>query len=422
MSKVAVIGGGASGLVAAYYAAANEASVTVFEKNEIVGRKLRLTGNGRCNYSNEDLNLSHYEHSYGHSNPDFLDAMGFEDDLKLISSVIGENGREEFTAFLESCGILTTHHNEYYYPFSERAGEMTDTLFGVLKRKGIEFKLGTQVQSVTHASDGKFEIEGEKFDALILATGGKAAPKTGSDGSGYRIARCFGHTVTYTYPVLVALNYDASYGDALAGIRCRGLAKGIVDEEEICSSLGEIQFTKDCVSGIPVFQLSRRLTKPIEEKKNVQIEIDFIPQIKEEDLDSFLSARKENLGSPDSKEFFAGMLPEKLTEFLLDDFSKVDYHETYDSSTFEKRFLTYLKHYRIPIHSHAGYDSAQCTRGGVDLSELDDTLQSKLIPNLYFAGEMTDVDGDCGGYNLQWAFSSGKMAGVCAAHAAGDQV
>ena len=412
MKKIAIIGGGASGLVAAYYASENEDhSVTVFEKNEIVGKKLRITGNGRCNYSNEDLSISHYEHSFGMSEPDFFDSMALEDNLKLIQNVIGEDGTEEFTKFLEKCGILSCNHKGCLYPYSERAKDLTEIIYNVLCRKGVVFKFNSDIKEIAKNEDGSFQITGENFDRVILCCGGKAAPKTGSDGGGFKLARAFGHTTSYTYPVLVPLTIDDAIGSKLAGIRVKGKVTAIVDKSVVSSVEGEIQFTDHTISGIPTFQLSRRLTKPLEEKSDCIISCDFLPFLKIENIASFVNARIANLGNLEPLELFRGILPDQIYEYLYQAFLKVDYHETYDSDSASVRFLKYLKDYRLQILGHGGYNDAQCTRGGVLLTEITDTLESRFVPGLFFAGEMLDVDGDCGGYNLQWAFSSGKISG-----------
>ena len=410
MKRIAIIGGGAAGLVAAWYAKKEDTSVTVYERNDIVGKKLRLTGNGRCNYSNADLSISHFEHSRGYSEPDFVDSFALEDDLKLIDKVISEDGNKQFTAFLNEIGIVTTEHNGYYYPLSERAGEMTDVLFEVLKRKGVEFKLSTEVAAIVRTDQNMFVIGEDEYHSVILACGGKAAPSTGS-GGGYRLARDFGHTVSYTYPSLVPLLIRPNVTKELAGVRVKGAVKGYYDDVNVACDEGEIQFTKDWISGIPVLQVSRRLTRPIEEKKPVYLEIDFLSFLEDDGNAAFLEKRLSNLGDLPLEVFFEGILPERLYRYLLAEFRKLDYHETFETDTDKARFIDCIRHYRIEVTGHAGYSQAQCTRGGVLLSEVGDHMESLKTPSVFFAGEMLDVDGDCGGYNLQWAYSSGRMAG-----------
>lgn len=412
--NIAIIGAGAAGLVAAFYASADSANkVVVYEKNDIAGRKLRLTGNGRLNFSNEDLSIAHYEHSYGLVDPDFLHSMILEDDCKLIDSVIGEDGNTLFAQFLESLGIRTTKIGELYYPFSERAGETTEILISALERRGVNFVYEKDIREVS-SSDGKFIVDGSKYDRLILATGGKAYPKTGSDGGGYKLARAFGHTVSFTYPVLVGLTVLKEIGDALAGVRVKGTVSGFVDGELVSSAKGEIQFTENTISGINVFQLSRRLTKPIEEGKSVEISCDFLDDVPMDKIGEYIEKRNEFLGDLSLTDYVQGLLPGKLTDYILARLSKNEEFADADIDTKKILFFAELKAFRVTIMGHEGYDHAQCTRGGVALSEISENMESKLCPGLFFAGEMVDVDGDCGGYNLQWAFSSGRMAGMSA--------
>ena len=411
--KIAIIGAGAAGLFAAFYASSHN-QVTVFEKNDIAGKKLRLTGNGRLNYSNADLSMSHYEHSYGLVDPDFLHSMFLEDDCKLIDSVIGEDGNEEFTRFFELIGVRTTQIGDCFYPYMERAGEVSDILYEVLLRKGVEFRFGSEIKEIIKNDTERFVINGETFDKVIITTGGKAAPKTGSDGSGYKLARAFGHTVTYTYPVLVALEILKEIGEKLAGVRIKGTVSGYVDGEKISSSKGEIQFTNNTISGICVFQLSRRLTKPIEEGRSVEVSCDLLDDVKDEELSDYIEKKKKILGDLPLDEFVKGLVPEKISEYILNDISSGEGFDGADETTKRMLYFKALKNLRFTIMGHAGYENAQCTRGGVVLSEIGENMESKLCPGLFFAGEMVDVDGDCGGYNLQWAFSSGKVAGSSA--------
>ena len=410
--EIAIIGGGASGLVAAYYACKKpDCHVTVFEKNDIAGRKLRQTGNGRLNFSNEDLALIHYEHYSDNPDPGFLHSMVLEDDVKCIDTVLSENGLEEYVGFFEELGIPSTEKNGYYYPYSERAGEVTEILYKTLVKRGVTFVFSTSVKDVTSDSEGRFDILDKKYDAVILACGGKAMPNSGSDGGGFKIVRYFGHTVTYTYPALVPLSVsDGEILRKLAGVRVKGEVSGYVDDVLIKKDFGEIQFTEKYISGIPVFQLSRHLTKAIEELKNVKIICDFFPELMDTDMDEFINRRKEVLFDASFDELFEGILPEKLYRFLLERFREETKEHTLEISP-EKAFLVYLKSFPVDINGHGGFENAQCTRGGVVLSELSDSLESKLVPNLYIIGEMLNVDGDCGGYNLQWAYSSGRIAG-----------
>ena len=406
--NIAVVGAGAAGLTAAYFAVCRGNRVTVYDKNDIPGKKLRLTGNGRCNFTNADLSPSHYEHYSDRAAADVTDSMSLEYDLQKITAVLEKNGKEEYVSFLNACGIPSFEKNGYYYPLMERAGELCDILVKILRRKGVNFCLGENIREVGKTSEGIFVLNGENYDALILACGGKAAPATGSDGGGFKLARSLGHTVSFTYPVLVPLISDEALLSKVAGVRLKAQATAFVDGERISKNYGEIQFTDHTISGIPVFQLSRHLTKAVEENRCVEIVLDPLPEVREEEINSFIDNRRETLGDVAFEELFEGLLPKKYYDFLLSEFAKTE-NETLKTN--ESAFLNFMKSYPFPVSGHAGYENAQSTRGGVILSEMKDDLESSIVPNLYIIGEMLDVDGDCGGYNLQWAFSSGKLVG-----------
>ena len=413
--KTAIIGAGAAGLVAAFYALKGGNSVTIYDKNEFAGKKLRITGNGRLNFTNKDLSPEHYEHYSDRAGADFLDSNALEYDLRMISSILEKNGREEYLEFMDEIGVPVFEKNGYYYPYHERAGEFTDLFVKILKRMGAVFRFNENVKEIKRSdgSESAFEINTVLYDVVILACGGKAAPSTGSEGSGYRLARNFGHTVGFTYPVLVPLNAEPSVLESIAGVRLKALAYGVVDGEIFSSDYGEIQFTDKTISGIPVFQLSRHLTKAVEEKKDVKIRLDlFLNLTNDAEIEEYIRHRKTVLGDLSMEELFEGIFPRKFYDLLLKEFNKTSSDSATDSTVNkEQRFIHFCKTFEINICGHAGYENAQCTRGGVLLSEMKETLESTLVPDLYIIGEMLDVDGDCGGYNLQWAFSCGKLVG-----------
>lgn len=417
--NIAITGAGAAGLVAAFFALKAGHSVTVYEKNEIAGKKLRITGNGRCNFTNEDMSVSHYGHfrlscecSENDADEAFRAICERDTDLNKIAAILKKNGKEEYIAFLNRCGIPCFQKNGYYYPLSERAGEMTDVLVKILIRNGVKFRFRENIRSIERSADGKFLISGEKFDAVILACGGKAFPSTGSDGGGFKIAREFGHTVGYTYPVLVPLKADPAILKMISGVRIKAVAYGLIDRKTVTSDRGEVQFTDTTISGIPVFQLSRHLTKAIEEKKDVRIRLDVLPDVEDETAEEFVLYRKKLLSGASFEELFEGIFPKKYYEMLLKQYhlnrNNPNQNEPDQNET---DFIRFSKKFEFRITGHTGYENAQCTRGGVPLSEVKENLESAKIPDLYIIGEMLDVDGDCGGYNLQWAFSSGKTAG-----------
>ena len=266
-------------------------------------------------------------------------------------------------------------------------------------------------QFVVHM-DNKFIY----FDVVILACGGKAAPKTGSDGFGYRLARGFGHTVTRTYPVLVQLQSDAPGLKQIAGVRCYANVTALVNGKKVASDYGELQLTDYGLSGIPVFHLSRFLSQETEEGMDCQIAVDFLPQISGEALEVFATKRINNLKGYTLKDFITGLVHNKLADYIIK-MRNLDagYTVVPEDKEMVLELLNTMKDWRFGITGHKGFENAQVTKGGVVLEEIDGNMESRLVKGLFFAGEMVDVDADCGGYNLHWAFASGIKAGETAA-------
>lgn len=383
---ITVIGGGPSGMMAAVTAARNECTaVRLLEKNEILGRKLLATGNGRCNLTN--LNCA-----------DSADTLEFFSEIGLLTRSEGE-GR--------------------VYPYSEQASAVCEVLIHTLRDLKVEVICKEVIQSVGRQKTG-FVITTEKnqfyTDAVILATGGKAGPQYGSTGDGHRIAKQFGHTVVRTMPSLVQLVSERDFFRFLKGVRTKGQTELLREGSVVAIENGEIQFTEDGLSGICIFNLSKYY------QKGDEVRLDLLPEYDEASLLRVMEQRVNSLASRSMAEFFLGMVHKKLSPVLLGELSL---DETRKIHTMTKEELTkstrLLKGWVIPITGTKGWKEAQVTSGGIDLSEVDlNTMESKLVPKLYFAGELLDWDGKCGGYNLQWAWSTGKTAGRAAAEALGD--
>ncbi|QOX62354.1 NAD(P)/FAD-dependent oxidoreductase [Anoxybacterium hadale] len=384
--NITVIGGGPSGMMAAVTAARREGNaVRLLEKNEILGRKLLATGNGRCNLTN--LNCK-----------DAADTLEFFSEIGLLTRSEGE-GR--------------------VYPYSEQASAVCDVLIHALRDLHVEVICKEVIQVVETQKTG-FVITTEKnkfdTDAVILATGGKAGPQYGSTGDGFRIAKHFGHTIVRTMPSLVQLVSEKACFRLLKGVRTKSQAELLRDGSVIAMENGEIQFTEDGLSGICIFNLSKYY------QKGDAVRLDLFPEYDLASLLRMLEKRVSSLASKPMAEFFLGMVHKKLTPVLLGELS-LDETRKIHTMTIEERskIAELLKGWVIPISGTKGWKEAQVTSGGIDLSEVDlNTMESKLVPKLYFAGELLDWDGICGGYNLQWAWSSGKAAGRAAAEALGD--
>ena len=395
MKKVFIIGGGASGLTAAIKASRNGNDVTIFEKNNKLGKKILITGNGKCNYWNENQDLNNY-----HSSGDY-------------TKIVNQMNLVKAHAFLDSIGIVPFIKNGYYYPNSNQAISVVNALVDEAVNCGVKI-INEEVKDVIK-KDNKFIINNSyESDILILATGGKAAPKTGSDGFGYEIAKKFGHNIIKPLPALVGLETEENLKD-LSGIRFIGEVSLIINNEEIKKEQGEIQINEYGFSGIPVMQISSNAVKALDEGKNVSIKINYLPNIASDilGLRSFLKVQNKHLNNKTISQILDQLFNYKLANYLLK-ISKIDEHSVIDKLSNDE--LDLLCHnilnnsYKI-VKDH-GFDNAQTTSGGINLKEVNlDTLESLKEKNLYFCGEVLDVDGACGGYNLSFAWVSGLIAG-----------
>lgn len=411
--KVIVVGGGAAGLMAAVFAAREGAQVTILEAKERPGKKLLLTGNGRCNLTNLDTDLPEAYHGSGR---------------KMAASLTRAFDGRAVCRFFEELGLLTQEKNGYIYPYSAQSGSVLEVLLSEIRRLKVKLKLSEKIKEVTKTPEGwAVSTEGWTYesDAVILACGSKCAADTGSDGSGYVLARSLGHKIIKIAPALTPVTCKADYLQNLAGVRCRArvtLCRG--REQEIAADTGELQWTKYGVSGIVVFQLSRYISSAAS-PEGMYFKIDLLPEYEKEQLLHILSRRAAMIGREKLSVLLAGLLPEKLIPVVLGEMDRIQKSSRsftkYTCSEFADKqaglLIDLMKAFILPITGTKSFDTCQVCAGGVDCREVNpDTLESCLHPGLYFAGEMLDVDGPCGGYNLQWAWSSGYAAGRAAAH------
>lgn len=377
-------------MVAAIVAARKNAQVWMLEHNDKVGKKILVTGNGRCNLTNERMDSSFFR----------------SDTPFFVKEVLKQFSYMETKQFFEELGVVLKSRFGYCYPASGQASAVLDVLRMELKHQNVNIVLGTHVNKIrkkkkfiVEAGSGNFEAE-----RVIIATGSKAAPKQGSDGSGYELLHSFGHRMIPPVPALVQIRCKENFLKQWAGIRTDGKISVFVDGRLETSDQGELQLTDYGVSGIPVFQVSGRAVRLREEGLKVTLLLDFLPDFDREGLAAFLRARQEQCPYKSVKQLLIGLLPEKLAEVLMT--GKPDI-----SKLAEK-----IKEFPIEITGGKSYEQAQVCSGGVPLSEVySDTLESRKVPGLYLAGEILDTDGICGGYNLQWAWTTGALAGRSAA-------
>lgn len=400
---VAVIGGGAAGMMAGIVAAANGAGVTLFEGGERVGRKILSTGNGKCNLGNTSLDVSCY------NGPD----------KKWLESSLSQFDTEKTISFFESIGLYMKEKNGYLYPLSEQASAVLDVLRNELHAKGVTVLCGEKVTNVIRTGDGFAvrSVGGErKFDRVILACGSKAAPFTGSDGSGYKLAARLGHHLTDVVPALVALRCEEAFLREIAGVR---ITSTIRIPELAMEETGELQLVDYGISGIPVFQLSRFVNMALRGKgKNstIAVTLDFLPDISMETWMEQCNNRLQRYENRTVEECFTGILNKKIMHLFIR-LAGLKRDVTVGASNREKLLTAFAlcKEFRLHVNGSNPYENAQVCAGGVDTAQVLTTMESKIVPGLYFAGELLDVDGRCGGYNLQWAWCSGFLAGKNAA-------
>ena len=405
MNKVAVIGGGAAGLMAALEAARGGASVTIFEHKDRIGKKILMTGNGKCNFSN----LSFSDKDYYTNNYEFL------------NSIFAQFSNIDAKDFFVSNGILVKEKNNYLYPITEQASTILDFFRRELEYFKVKIHTDFNVSKIrVKQKDEKniFLIQDEKeyFDCIIMANGGKAAPQSGSDGSGYQIAQELGHRIITPLPSLVQLRSSENYFKSIAGVRCDSFLKLCVDGKSVCEETGELQLTEYGISGIPVFQLSGMAAEALHLNKRVEVIIDFLPSISMVELTQHVKIQIARIKSlkrePDLEEALMGLLNKKILFMIIKQSGfSLDTKVSQIQNTELEKLLTRMKKWYVKITNTNPFANAQVCRGGVDCMELNSQCESKIVPGLYFAGEIINVDGRCGGYNLQWAWSSGFVAG-----------
>lgn len=405
MKTIGIIGGGASGLAAAITAAREGgARVFILEHQEKAGRKLLSTGNGRCNLTNEKMEASCFRSR----------------EMKAVRQVLEYFGHEETLRFFHSLGLLTKSKNGYVYPRSAQAATVLRHLIQEAERLGVQIYTCIHVTGIRFQK-GRFHIQaGQKAyeaDRVILSTGGKAAPVLGSDGSGYELASRLGHSLVPITPALVQLKIKNHPFSKASGVRVDAGVKILADGRCLSEDTGEVLLTAYGLSGIPVFQVSRYAAGALPEKKKVQAELDFLPDLSEDEIFHYFLKQKKTRGGLPASVFLNGIFPDKLVPGILA-LVQIPIRERAEkvSETVLRRLAYQCRHTRLLIEDTNGYDNAQVCAGGVDLKEIDcRTMQSRLVKGLYLTGELLDVDGICGGYNLQWAWATGYLAGKAAA-------
>ena len=383
---VIIVGGGAAGLACGVHLAENsKLKILILEAGERAGKKLAATGNGQGNVSNKNMSIAHYR------------SGNLATVEKILCAADGAKSLWEEGLSVFQPALFTSDDRGRVYPSGRQASSLVDALLRKLYALGAELKLSAKVTDIKPSSVGSFEVvleSGEKYSAnhVVLATGGKAQKQFKTDGSAYKLAEKLGHGITPLYPSLVQLKTDTSYTKTLKGIRTECNVRAIVDGQAVRTELGDVIFTDYGISGNAIFYIS-----PVFSEKCGQVIIDLLPEFTDEKVTKILQNRLSD-GYP-STEILSGLVHNQIGRAVI---KRAGAYATV------QKIVQTLKNFTLEVTGTLGFDYAQVTHGGVDMRDISDNLQSKLVKNLYFAGEILDVDGDCGGYNLHWAFVSAK--------------
>lgn len=402
MKKIAIIGGGASGLAAAIEALRLSkkrnipVSVTIYEKLPRICKKILVTGNGRCNLCNADIKTEHYR-----------------GDKSLISAVI-DSGFSDTLSFFNSLGLLLKQESGRVYPKSGNASSAADALRFMALSLGCKVFSDTEINKIEKRENGFLLNDKYAADAVILAGGGAAAPYCGTDGNGYTLLRSLEHRVTEVRPALVPVKCEDLFFKSLKGIRADAIATLFCNSEKLYEEMGEVQFTEYGLSGIPILNLSGLID--MDEKLKYRITLDLCPDMDYNSLQEFLETAFSR-GKPTAADVLTGIIPKRLGEVLLKriDISPLETPNNITSDAIAK-ITNIIKCFDASVIATTGFKNAQVTAGGLSAEEIElSTLCSKHIDGLYICGELLDAYGICGGYNLHFAWTTGRMAGYSAA-------
>jgi predicted Rossmann fold flavoprotein len=402
MYDVIIIGAGASGLMAAAAAASKGARVALLEHKDDIGKKILATGNGRCNFTNTDMSVNKFHGSKA-----------------LIKNGLSQFNYSDTIRFFKKLGIPAYDNAGYIYPNSRQAASVVAAFRMELMRLHVDVKTGINITDIKPADDRTgYCIQTDKGSfkskRLIIACGLTASPKLGSDGSLFRQIEALGHHIQKPLPALCGFSCDGLNFKKITGVRCDATVASVIDGQMTEQNTGELQLADYGISGIPVFQISSLMSRALDKGQKVEVIIDFLPAFSDDELNGYIKDR--SITTTDNRslnEMLNGLLNNKLLLELI--------HKSGVSPDKKGRLLTdddcksltrSIKHTAVSVKKPRGLEFAQVCAGGIYTKEIDvRTLESKIHPGLYFCGELLDVDGICGGYNLQWAWTSGYIAG-----------
>lgn len=406
-TDIIVIGAGASGIMAAIGAAEVGARVTLLERNSAIGRKINATGNGRCNFTNEDgNNLGHY----------------YAGNKEFVKGVLESFPVERILEFFESIGVVPCLEDEgKYFPLCGQASYVSEALERKLASLGVTVEKGVKVEDVKADNNGvTVRAEGKTYygKGVVISAGGNAAPDTGSDGNGYGLASALGHRIVEPMPIIVQMKTKGGFYKSLSGLRVKANVTLEADGKAVRTEYGDLMFFDYGISGPPVFHISCEYAYIASRAKQIFCLLDIVPQINEADLERLLTCQSKVM-SNSVEEMLAGIINKKLIRLVLESAGVAGNKPAGALLPKEiKQIASALKGIRVVPTGTKGWENAQATAGGVALEQVDPgTLRSRLNGRVAFCGEILDVQGDCGGYNLTWAWASGHLCGVKLAEA-----
>ncbi len=387
MKKVAIIGGGASGLLCAIYCARKNLSVDLFEQNQKLGKKILVSGNGRCNITNEHLSSDHY----------------FSQDPKFTNYALDNFGFTAFSKFCKSIGLLLNIQDDgKVYPLSNEAKSVLTLLETQAKNLGVNIFVNSKVTDIK-----KILL---KYDAVVIATGSEAASHLGGGSDGLEFARVFAHNIIPTYPSLVQLETDAKFLKKMAGVKIKGEVTLLINNQVEKITQGDILFTNYGLSGFAILDISQSVSIALSEYQSVQVSLNLLPNFNAQKLSAHILSASKEIQHITLHEILCGLVPQKIANSIIEHLN-LEEHRSHIDTKLSKKIANALLNLRLNIDATHGFRHAEVSGGGVDVNEIDPkTMESYKQKNLYFCGEVLDVVGERGGYNFAWAWASAYLA------------
>lgn len=405
---VIVVGGGASGMMAAIAAKKKGVNVLILERNPRVGKKILATGNGRCNFTNIDCDIKYFNGK----NPEFAQAaLGIFDTSRTLG-------------FFEKLGIFPMiEEGGKVFPRSAQASSILDVLLYEISKLKVKVKCDFFVRDIKKEKS-LFKVQGkdESFYAhkVIMACGGKAMPSSGSDGNGFNLSKNLGHKIVDIFPALVQLKLSGRFFPQIQGVKFQGKAQLFSQGQKLAEDFGDILFTNYGISGPPILQLSRQAGSLLQHNRDATLRISIFYDKSKKEMENILQERFKNMQKRPLKDSLIGLINKRLIPVVLKEagIEKISKPVNTLKPKGIQKVAKLLVDWPFKVVGTLSWQNAQVTAGGVDTDEVNPyTLESKLVEGLYFSGEILDIDGICGGFNLQWAWSSGHVAGENAARA-----